>query len=41
MLMGTTALPAGLAIATAAPAQIKIGIGGVEPVCYYGYAPEA
>jgi hypothetical protein len=43
ILMGTTALPAGLALATAAPAQlgIGIGIGGVPSVCQYEYCDYA
>ena len=43
VLLSTTALLAGLALAPAAQAQISIGIG-IQPVCsygYYGYAPYA
>ena len=43
ILLSTTALLAGLAVAPAAQAQIAIDIG-VQPVCsygYYGYAPYA
>lgn len=43
-LLGTTALLAGLTIASAAQAQIVINIGGAPPRCaygYYGYAPYA
>jgi hypothetical protein len=43
ILLSTTALLAGLAVAPAAQAQISINIG-VQPVCsygYYGYAPYA
>jgi len=43
ILLSTTALLAGLAVAPAAQAQISIGIG-IQPVCsygYYGYAPYA
>jgi len=41
ILVSTTALLVGLALAPAAPAQVSINIG-VQPVCsygYYGYAP--
>ena len=41
ILLGTTALAAGLAMAPAARAQLVVNIG-VQPVCqygYYGYAP--
>ncbi len=43
ILLGTTALLAGLALAPAAQAQLVINIG-VQPSCaygYYGYAPYA
>lgn len=43
ILLSTTALLVGLAIASPAKAQISIGIG-IQPVCsygYYGYAPYA
>src|ERR1700733_6459216 len=43
ILLSTTALLAGLAVAPPAKAQISIGIG-IQPVCsygYYGYAPYA
>src|SRR5271169_3386023 len=50
VLLGSTALLAGLALAPMAKAQIEVGIGvpavgiGIQPVCeygYYDYAPYA